>query len=457
MDSTSFRDHSGFVYVENNTIYRQINQSYKDEYDHLITSGLYQKLVEYGWLIPHQEVSLEHKKSEEAYRVIKPKPINLISYPYEWCFSQLKDAALLTLKIQKTALAYGMSLKDGNAFNIQFHKGKPILIDTLSFEKRVENKPWVAYKQFCQHFLAPLALTSYRDTRLNQLWRAHIDGLPLDLTSSLLPWTSYLNIGLLLHIHLHSRSQKHYAGESLELERYRNRGVNRRALLILADSLEQTINKLTWKSGITEWSEYYTSGHNYSSVALEHKKKLVSEWLNKLQPKSVLDFGANTGIFSRLADEQGIFTVSLDIDPATVEKNYISNTQTGIVNVLPLVFDLANPSPAIGWHNEERTTLWQRGPDDTALALALIHHLAISNNLPLNHIARFFSQTCHSLIIEFIPKSDDQVKRLLASRQDIFHDYTQKDFEESFRKYFTIKEMQFVRESPRILYLMVKK
>ena len=455
MNNASFRDPSGFVYIEDKIIYRQVNQNYKDEFDHLLTSGLYQKLVECGWLISHQEVSLEHKKCEEAYRIIKPEPVNFISYPYEWCFSQLKDAALLTLKIQKTALSHGMSLKDASAFNIQFHKGKPILIDTLSFEKQIAGKPWVAYRQFCQHFLAPLALMSYRDARLNQLWLAYIDGLPLDLTSRLLSWASYLNPGLLLHIHLHARSQKKYASESLA--RHQNRKVKPDALPALIDNLEQTVSHIKWKPGQTEWSEYYIAGHNYSSAAFEHKKRLVAEWLNRLQPKNVWDYGANTGAFSHISGQQGVFTLSLDVDPLAVEKNYISIKQAGVANILPLVFNLTNPSPAIGWHNQERATLWQRGSADVALALALVHHLVIGNNLPLDHIADFFSQNCAALIVEFIPKSDSQVQRLLASRPDIFHEYNQKNFEEIFSRRFVVKEIKTIEASQRTLYLMIKK
>ena len=166
---SSFRDPSGFLFVNEGNLYRQINKSYQNEFDKIMDSGLYDELVEKELLIPHEESSTESPQSEKCYKIIKPKLIDFISYPYEWSFSQLKDAALITLKIQKIALEYGLTLKDCSAYNVQFFNGKPIFIDTLSFEIYQEGQFWKGYRQFCQHFLSPLALMSHKDIRLNQL------------------------------------------------------------------------------------------------------------------------------------------------------------------------------------------------------------------------------------------------------------------------------------------------
>src|SRR3989339_306220 len=214
--SGSFRDPSGFLFCREGSIFRQINLVYKEEYEFLMESGLYKDLADSDLLIPHEETDIDGPAPHTLYKVIKPEKIPFISYPYEWCFSQLKDAALATLAIQKRALNFGMTLKDCSAYNVQFKNGKPIFIDTLSFKKYNEGQPWKGYRQFCQHFLAPLALMSYRDLRLNKLNRAYIDGIPLDLTSSLLPLSTYLNFSLLTHIHLHARSQNRYAAYSEE-------------------------------------------------------------------------------------------------------------------------------------------------------------------------------------------------------------------------------------------------
>jgi len=446
----SFRDPSGFLFQQNGIIYRQVNLVYKNDYDHLVDSGLYQALVDDKLLIPHEEVGIESLVPELAYKIIKPEPIPFISYPYEWCFSQLKDAALTTIKIQRKALDFGMSLRDSSAYNIQFKNGRPIFIDTLSFGKYREGQPWVAYRQFCQHFLAPLALMSYKDIRLSQLLGVHIDGLPLDLTSCLLPWRTRLRFSLLSHIHLHARSQKHFADKPINGGQHR---MSRYASLGIINSLESAVKKLKWQPRGTEWADYYQDT-NYSPQAFEHKKTIVSGFLDRVKPTTVWDLGANVGIFSRLASDRGIPTVSYDVDPAAVEKNYLDCIANDETNILPLVIDLTNPSPSIGWENKERMSLKERGPADAVLALALIHHLAISNNIPLSKIAGFLSDISHSLIIEFVPKSDSQVQRLLATREDIFPDYTHQAFEQEFSRYFTTDDSADIRESQRMLYLM---
>lgn len=425
---------------------------YKEDYDHLMNSGLYKTLTNAELLIPHVEVDLPVIE-EVSYKILQPEIISFISYPYEWCFSQLKQAALTTTAIQKIALDFGMSLKDCSAYNIQFRKGKPVLIDTLSFEKYREGQPWVAYRQFCQHFLAPLALMSYKDIRLNQLFRVYIDGIPLDLTSSLLPLRTYFIFSLLSHIHIHARSQKHFADKTVHIGKYK---MSHLSFLGLIDNLESAVHKLKWQAQGTEWAEYYEET-NYSPDAIQHKKQIVAEFLDKIDPKSIWDLGANMGMFSRVASDKGIQTISFDVDSAAVEKNYLKCVRDSETNILPLLLDLTNPSPNIGWENQERISLFERSPQDTVLALALIHHLAISNNLPINKIADFFNKICNSLIIEFVPKNDTQVQRLLSTRKDIFPDYTQQVFKYEFEKHFKIQSSVKIKDSERTVYLMEKK
>ena len=220
--------------------------------------------------------------------------------------------------------------------------------------------------------------------------------------------------------------------------------------------MESAVRKLQWRPQGTEWADYYEDT-NYSVDALHQKKQLVTEFLDKTSPKTVWDLGANTGLFSRIASGMGIQTVSFDVDPACVERIYLECVKKGETNILPLLLDLTNPSPSIGWENQERMSLLERGPVDTVLALALIHHLAISNNLPLNMIADFFKKICHSLIIEFVPKSDSQVQRLLSTREDIFPNYTQQAFENEFGEHFLIQHSVKLKDSERTLYLMTRR
>jgi hypothetical protein len=449
----SFRDPSGFLFARDGVLYRQVNQVYAADYDRLMTSGLYDKLVETGRLVPHTESDLE-PAAPGAYKILRPERVPFISYPYEWSFGQLKDAALATLSIQKRALKYGLSLKDASAYNIQFYKGKAALIDTLSFETYKPGEPWVAYRQFCQHFLAPLALMAARDVRLSQLLRVYIDGIPLDLASRLLPRRTRWNFGLASHIHLHAAVQKKYADASLA-EARRGRTMSQEALLGLVESLQSTVRKLEWNPAGTEWGEYYEHT-NYTDAAFEHKKQLVAGWAERVKPRLVWDLGANTGVFARQASGPGTYAVAWDIDPAAVERNWRQVCREKEQNILPLVLDLTNPSPAIGWDNRERESFGQRGPADLILALALIHHLAISNNLPFERLAEALAGWGEWLIIEFVPKSDSQVQKLLRSRADIFPNYTRERFEEAFGRFFRIAESRPVQESERWLYLLQK-
>jgi hypothetical protein len=449
----SFRDPDGFLFSRCGQLYRQINLSCKEDFDAFMGSGLYQELVNQGLLIPHQEVDIPFADPGKGYKVIQPEFIPFISYPYEWSFSQLKDAALTTLNIQKAAFLHGMSLKDSSAYNIQFREGKPVFIDTLSFEKYKEGEPWVAYRQFCQHFLAPLALMSLRDIRLGQLLRIYIDGIPLDLTTSLLPGSARFKISLYMHIVLHGKSQKRYEDK---VPRKTGRKVSRMGFQGIIDSLENAVKKLNWKPEGTEWENYYQDT-NYSAEAFEHKKAIVSKYIKHAAPQTVWDVGANNGLFSRIAADKGIPTVAFDIDPSAVEINYLHMKEKKEKHMLPLLLDLTNPSPGIGWENMERSSFLERGPVDLILSLALVHHLAISNNVPLGKMAAFFSKLCNRLVMEFIPKGDSQVQRLLATREDVFCDYTQEAFEREFSRYFSIRESIKIKDSIRTIYFFEEK
>ena len=447
---SSFRDPSGFLFLRDGSIYRQVNAVYREHYERLLASGLYHALVEAGLLVPHEEVEAGLADAEQGYKIIRPELVEFVSYPYEWSFSQLKDAALATLRIAKTALDYGMCLKDASAYNIQFRNGKPTLIDTLSFEIYRPGQPWVAYRQFCQHFLAPLALMAHADVRMGQLLRVYIDGVPLDLASSLLPLRTRFSPGLALHLHLHARMQRRHGGRALQPRRQR---LSPMALRGLLDSLESLVTRLRWEPRGTEWADYYQDT-NYAEEAFRHKRQLVARFLDTVAPGTVWDLGANVGVFSRIAAERGIRTIAFDLDPAAVEKNYLECCARGQTHHLPLVLDLSNPSGGLGWGNQERLSLRERGPADLVLALALSHHLAISNNVPLARIARFLHAIGRSLVIEFVPKSDSQVQRLLAFREDVFSHYTQEAFERAFSEYFAIASAQPIQGSARTLYLM---
>lgn len=453
MNNTSFRDPSGFVFKHNNTIYRQINEVYKSDYEALMESGLYNDLTYNGLLISHKEVELEIPKTDNYYKTICPEQIDFISYPYEWCFSQLKDAALLTLTIQKIALKYNISLKDASGYNIQFKDGKPVFIDTLSFEQYKEGKPWVAYGQFCRHFLAPLALMSYTDINLNKLLVTNIDGIPLELCKKLLPMKASFNLLIFIHLILHASAlKKHESDTKLKPVK-----ISKKEMETLIDTLITCVNGLKFPSVDTEWKDYYNNT-NYTDDAFIQKENIIKNFIQRISPQTVCDLGANRGDFSRcITKDTSIKCLSFDIDPAAIEKNYLTVKKNNEAQILPLITDLTNPSPAIGFANDERHNFQARFETDAVLALALIHHLSISNNLPFENTAGFFKSLGKYLIIEFVPKKDSKVQILLSSREDIFYNYTQENFEKAYQKYYDILDKVDIPNSERTLYLMRRK
>jgi len=418
-------------------------------------SGLYEKLVNIGALIPHKEVSLSG--CENNYKIIEPQQVPFISYSYEWCFGQLKDAALLVLQMQKIALDFDMSLKDASSFNVQFLKGKPIFIDSLSFEKYEKEKPWIAYKQFCEFFLAPLALIAYTDYRSGKLLQTNINGIPLDLAAKLLPLKARLNPYIFLHIFLHAKKQSEYSNNHSNFKKKPH--FSKRALTELISNLEDCIKDLQWHPKNSAWADYYKDGdcESYESSSLENKKELVLKYLIEAKTEFLWDLGANTGLFSKIAAKKGISVISMDYDAAAIEKSYKEIKDCSEENILPLVIDLINPSPSIGWKNNERDSIFNRNHPDTVLVLALVHHLAIGNNLPFSEIASFFSEISNNLIIELVPKDDKQAQLILRGREDIFEWYNEDNFEKEFSKLFTIKEKETISDSKRIIYLMEKK
>lgn len=438
IEKGSFRDPSGSIFYKDGEVFRQVNSIYSTHYQQLMTSGLYDRLVEKKLLIPHLEVS-------QNPLILKPERIPFISYPHEWSFSQLKQAALLTLEVQAIAAEYKMQLKDASAYNIQFYQGKAIFIDTLSFELKTDTVPWIAYRQFCQHFLGPLSIQSYVDWRLRNLFLTHIDGLPLDLIVRLLPISRLIRPSLLIHLLLHSKFQ---TKTKLKTTNVDTASCSPRATQALVSSLVSAINGIDWNSPKTTWQNYQEED-SYSPQAFLDKESIVRQYLAYTKPQIVWDLGANEGHFSQIASQFAREVVSLDSDPVCIDRLF--NKQTSI---LPLLMDLSTPTPAFGWGEGERKSLAERGPADLLMALALIHHLHISAGIPFCHIAEYFSKICKYLIIEFIPYNDKKVIQMNPGSRIDPNNYNKESFVREFSNYFKIKKTDSITDSSRTLFLM---
>jgi hypothetical protein len=445
----SFRDPSGFVFRSDNKIYRHVNKFYTDDYDHLVSSGLMDELISKKYLLPHGELKENITGDKEWYITLLPEPLTFISYPYEWCFEQLKDAALLTLSIVKSSVEKGMILKDATPLNIQFHNSKPVFIDTLSFQKYDESIPWIAYRQFCETFLFPLWLSHYHKLNFQNLLSVYPDGIPASHAAKLLPAKSRMNAAVWLHVHLPNKiSKKKNLSRSIH-------SFSKKKLLNLINHLEGIIYNLENKSETT-WSNYYSEGIS-DQAYLQEKEKIVNEMLSQINGKAVLDIGANDGRFSFLAGNKGFAVIAIDNDEQCINHLYKKIKKTDATGITPLCIDITNPSPATGFNNEERASFIERIKPDVIMALALIHHLVIGKNIPLPVLAEFFHQYTTQLIIEFIPKEDEKTKLLLYNKKDIYTVYSKEGFELCFERFFTIVASKQVPGSERFIYLMNKK
>jgi len=433
-EPSSFRDVSAKVFDDGKTIKREIYPSYFKEYDHLMQSGLYQELTEKQLLIPHK--ALAENLNNGQIIAIEPERVNFISYPYEWCFSMLKDAALVTLQVNSIALKYGMVLKDASAFNVQYHKGKMTFIDTTSFMFYKEGMPWGAYRQYCQHFLYPLLCMKHLNANV---WKGNLEGITAAETAKIIPNSCRFIPSYWAHLYSQAMELTTTGQKTMKLPKV--------ALLALLNHLEKFTASLKNRSN-PGWIDYADAG-SYTETAQESKNDIVEKWLG-IMPFSftLADLGANLGFYSGMASTLGNEVIAVDSDPDCVERIYGGNA-------LPLVADLCNPTPAIGWNNTERKSFLDRLHVDTILALAIIHHLCIGNNVPLDYVAKLFSEHCKTLIVEFVPPDDKQAIKLKGSKN--IPNYGLSVFESAFLDYFTIKEQVNITDSKRILFWMEKR
>jgi ribosomal protein L11 methylase PrmA len=454
-DSASWRDPWGFVYRRHGVLLRQVNRRATEEWYAFSESALAADLVKRGWLLPWEPASLDEALApDDAIAIIRPEALDFITYPYEWTFGELKAAALLTMDVQLAAVEAGFSLRDASAYNVQFRGIRPVLIDHLSFERLPEGKPWIAYRQFCEHFLAPLALMARVDPRLGRMLRDHLEGIPLDLAASLLPTSTRFRLGLGAHIHLHARSMRRNenAGGSAKGAELR---VGR--LKSLLTNLRQTVEGLNWEPSGTEWAEYADTGHESYTAGAGAKAALVKRFLGEGTERTCWDLGANTGVFSSLASEAGYRVLAFDADLAAAERHFRALGSKGRTDTTPLVMDLADPSPSQGWHERERGGLLERANADALLALALIHHLAIGRNVPLPMVLDLFADLAPEAVVEWVPREDPMVQRMLASREDVFDDYTEDGFRAAAERRFEVLAREPIEGSDRVLYSLKRR
>lgn len=446
----SFRDPAGFVFRLNNKLYRQVNKNFSAAFDQFENSRLAKKLLDKGWLLPWQKINDNLTEDPQAAYFLQPREIGFISYPYEWSFDMLRDAALLTLEIASLAVDSQFQLKDATPYNIQWQHGKPVLIDHLSFEP-LRKGPWIAYRQFCESFLAPLLLMHYKKQHLPQLFLAWPEGIPLTSAAKLLPWRSRFSIHTYLHIHMQAKLSKKTTatpGKSNEF------GTDKLKRIFL--SLKTLVQSLQSPAGKTEWADYYDEAGKRGEY-LQAKEEMVRLWLREaIDAETVLDLGANEGLFTKVALTQGRKVIAADIDPECINRLYLDNKKLA-APLFTAIQDLAWPSPGMGANNLERAPFLNRARADISLALALIHHLALQKKMSFEMIRDMVSPLSAQLIIEFVPAEDEKAALLLQRIEGLKPAYSQEEFESCFLQQYQLKRKETIKGSVRTLYWFTRK
>jgi hypothetical protein len=460
----SFRDPSGYVFFRDGRIFRAIDDQCHDVLQGLDGSGRLVDLVEQSLIVPTRfvvdaELSESLCAEHPGYRqFLEHQVLWPITYPYEWSVSMLADAGAQTIDLQLRLLAEGCSLKDGTAYNIQFDRGRPKFIDLASIERPRRLDLWFALGQFSQMFLFPLLLCRHSGWDLRSYFQASLGGRDVEQVARGFGWFKLLYPSLLLDVtlprFLTRWADKSDRGWSGTLDSPRG---NQRAQIANLQRLRRKILRLAAgyrPRGV--WSDY-THICNYDTEAEQAKKKLVEEFLQSTQPRQVLDLGCNTGDYSRIAAACGAEVVAADADHDAIEVLY-RRLRKEPAAISPMVIDLGNPSPGLGFMNRERPAFLERVRADCVLVLALLHHLLVSGNLSLDAISEMMaSMTRRDLVLEFIPTDDSMFRRLMKFRVDLFGYLTLDSVREAFSKRFVLLKEEPIPNSKRTLLFFRKK
>lgn len=459
VNTGSFRDRDGRVYHSQDRVFRGLSAAALESFKQLQSKKFYAKLIESGKLIgtrelPAAENPLPGEVKDQWAGFLEHDPVPVISYPYEWTFSMLKAAALLQLHLVERAVSNGFSLKDATPYNIQFVDRKPVFIDIPSFEPLQEGEPWSGYRQFCEMFLFPLFLQVYKGCNFQPFMRASIDGVNVQAAASLFGFRDRFRKGVMSHVWLQSKLDRRYGGSSDNVRsNLKSAGFNRELILVNVRKLQKLVRKLEWDASGSEWGDY-TEFHNYSDEDHLHKEAFIRDAVAREKPGTVWDIGCNTGQFSRIASAGCSQVVSTDIDHVAVERIFLNPDTPD--NILPLVQNVADPSPNWGWRNQERSDLQTRSKPELVLCLALIHHVVITANIPLAEFIDWLAGLTNKLVIEYVSRKDDKVQTLLRNKEDKYQDYSRESLESNLARHFVISSQKDVNDGDRTLYLCVK-
>jgi SAM-dependent methyltransferase len=458
----SFRDRNGRIFYIDEATYRALSDKAYADWQALAATRFWSRYTDSGQIIHTERVdkddlngALKHAGDWAAF--LQHHTVPYISYPYEWSFSMLRDAALLHLELLSAALDEDMILKDSSAYNIQWLGARPVFIDIPSFEKLPPGEPWAGYRQFCQLFLYPLLLQAYKDVEFHPWLRGSIDGIDPVQINNLMSLRDRLRPGVFTNVYLQAKMQAGFGGSNKDMKsELKQAGFSKQMIRSNVVRIHKLVAGLQWKARESQWSAY-TETHSYSDADLEKKADFVERAAAERNWARVWDVGCNTGKFSRIAARHADYVVAMDADQLCIDFLYDSLNREGVRNILPLRINLADASPALGWRGLERKSLTGRGKPDLVLCLALVHHVTIGANIPLLEYIQWLASLGAALVIEFVSKDDAMVKTLLRNKVDQYDDYYPDRFRQYLETVFTVKRHEVLGSGTRELYYAIPK
>jgi len=469
-DPGSFRDPLNRVYEARPVaaagrvrILRGLRGDALEIHQRLAKESFYRTALEAGDIVSTRLLSAEDKDVAAVLRdgwagVLEHEPVPFITYPYEWTFSMLKDAALLQLRLIEQALMNGWTVKDATPYNIQWNGAQPLFIDVASFEPWKEGTPWIGYRQFCSMFLTPLLLRAHLGVDHLPLLRSYIDGIPPTEAAKLFTGMKRLKKGVLSHILLPAMVENAIAKRERDDAPAKERTSRKQttAMVIgLVQSLQRLVNRLSVTIEHTDWSQYDKT-HSYQDTDFEAKKAFVRKHVLTKKRRHIWDIGCNTGTFSRLVADHCELVVAVDGDHDAVEQLYLAQKKSGS-NILPIVMNLANVSPNQGWAGRERKSFDQRAKPDLVMCLALIHHLRMSANIPNALLLEWLRSLDCDVIIEYVSRSDEMVVKLLTNKDEKYKDYNKERFKQEAACLFDISDSEILKGGKREIFLLTPK
>ena len=456
-DPGSFKDPDGCIFEYQGNIYRTLSASAAERMRARVADGTLAALIDQGLLIDSELVGASDVGLADAdlgETVMRHARIPVLTYPSEWSFDMLRDAALVTLDLLQQGLERDLMLKDATAFNVAFHDGRMKFFDTLSIDDYTEGAPWDGYAQFCREFLFPLMLTSYRGIEFQPWLRGSLSGIPVRTFARLLSLREKLRGPVVKHVVLQAKLDRSFADTDTEMRSsFKTMKFSKPMIVANVAGLSKTLRKLGYEAGDSVWGDY-ASSHSYSAEDEITKRQFVDQAVDHLSPSTVVDLGGNIGDYSFLVAPKVDRVLCVDIDPACINTLYRRIRDGGPTNVVPIVGDLLNPTPALGWNLTERRDLFERIRSESFFALALVHHLAIGGNVPLPRVVETLHRIAPSGVVEWVDKQDTMVQRMLRNRTDVFADYTWDVFRTEIERRFNIVKTVETHDGARRLCLL---